>query len=676
MKYVAAHDKTATALHTWAGSKRAIQVSFFFWSSGLPLQKTQKGLLRSLLYQIFCNCKSLMKRVCPEQIPAHWGLDDLVSLLEKVGEDRDDSKFKFCLFIDGLDEYEGDPETIVEALQTLSKSPNIKLCVSSRTWVPFLEAFGKEEKMLVVHDFTEKDMIAYAAKELYDDERFSNLARKDTKRFRTLSTTIAKKAEGVWLWTFLVIRNIRRDLTDQDSFEDVEGKLKSFPSELEAFYDKMLKADTVDQQETSRILLMAVEALRPLSVLVLDWLAEETRQPEFATWCEPQTIQSAAAVQVRKSWDTKLSTRCRDLLEIHDFDFKEPIWMYRIDFLHRTVRDFLLNTYQPILRQRAPAAFSSARSLCRMTLKLLKSIKPPTPGLSCQVIFSLVDEFLGYAKRLDMEDEADTELIEEVDRVATAYFKKFGPNHWTNARESLFEPNFDEWGQCSFLALAIQAKLTKFVGLKLRAGGMHTLGQKKQGRPLLDYALRPYRMIEPDLPNDFRADEELVDLKLVRLLLEHDADPNEPVYLYTDPSGEGQTVWTLFLSFCLYHRKQVMVSPREVRSWYNAVDLLVASGNADIHAQICLEKHVPEAFGKSVRLQRGFGAASPAYTTWTVMQVITAVFPEAQCRLLVNAIVDTHSRRCRQSWVYWLRWGWYLNAWERRQREIATDPTL
>lgn len=668
MKYVATHDKTVTALQTWAGGQQVVCPTFFFWGAGLPLQKTQKGLLQSLLYQIFCNCQALMRRVCPEIIPLHWGLEELLLLLQKIGDDKQDLRFKFCLFIDGLDEFEGEPETIVEAVQTLSKSPNIKLCVSSRPWVPFAKAFDHKGKTLVVQNFTEKDMIAYAAQELYKDQRFSNLARSG-EEFKTLPTTIAKRAEGVWLWTFLVTRNILRDLTDRDDFESIEGRLSSFPSELEAFYDKMLKADSVDQQEASAILLMAVEAVKPLSVLVLDWLAEEKRNPGFATYCEPRPIQPTEALAVRDSWETRLSNRCRDLLEIHAFTSIEPIWTYRVDFLHRTVRDFLLNSYQPILRQRAPAGFSSARSLCRMTLKLLKSIKPPTPGVdSCAATFSLVDEFLGYARALDMTDAASVELLEEVDHVVSGYLGTHGMNHWTNARPPLAEPDFDEWGQCSFLALAIQAKLTTFVKSKLQDKYGHE-SLKKQGRPLLDYALRPRRAIGPDFTEDFRADQGKVDIQAVKMLLEHGANPNEKVYLYPGPSGKAQTVWTLFLIYCFSNRGRV--PPGETQAWYRTTELLISSGGADLNATIYFSNTLPPPFDRSTRLRREFGPSSPAFTAWTVAQILPAIFSDSQPGKLLNSLVQAHVRRCRQSWGYWLWWGWSVTSWEKRQWEMS-----
>lgn len=39
---------------------------------------------------------------------------------------------KICLFIDGLDKYEGDHSDVVEILQGLAKSEDVKICLSSR----------------------------------------------------------------------------------------------------------------------------------------------------------------------------------------------------------------------------------------------------------------------------------------------------------------------------------------------------------------------------------------------------------------------------------------------------------------------------------------------------------------------------------------------------------------
>lgn len=46
-----------------------------------------------------------------------------------------------AIFVDGLDEYHGNHQELVAYLQQLQKAPCIKLCVSSRAWNVFADAF-------------------------------------------------------------------------------------------------------------------------------------------------------------------------------------------------------------------------------------------------------------------------------------------------------------------------------------------------------------------------------------------------------------------------------------------------------------------------------------------------------------------------------------------------------
>lgn len=55
MKFLADHDETRTRSRPWTGDKTLIVAKFFFWHAGTPLQKSQEGLLRSLLSKFSGN---------------------------------------------------------------------------------------------------------------------------------------------------------------------------------------------------------------------------------------------------------------------------------------------------------------------------------------------------------------------------------------------------------------------------------------------------------------------------------------------------------------------------------------------------------------------------------------------------------------------------------------------
>lgn len=68
MKYIASHPSTDTYLKQWGGHCRILKAAFFFWSSGTKEQKSQVGLLKSLLYEILTKIPDLV----PVVFPLEW----------------------------------------------------------------------------------------------------------------------------------------------------------------------------------------------------------------------------------------------------------------------------------------------------------------------------------------------------------------------------------------------------------------------------------------------------------------------------------------------------------------------------------------------------------------------------------------------------------------------------
>ena len=52
MKYLHSHEDTFTALRSWAGEKEMVTVRHFFWYAGTDMQKSELGLLQTLLYNV------------------------------------------------------------------------------------------------------------------------------------------------------------------------------------------------------------------------------------------------------------------------------------------------------------------------------------------------------------------------------------------------------------------------------------------------------------------------------------------------------------------------------------------------------------------------------------------------------------------------------------------------
>lgn len=282
--------------------------------------------------------------------------------------------------------------------------------------------------------------------------------------------------------------------------------------------------------------------------------------------------------QTERLWD-RIQTRCSDLLVIDDIP--HPTFLDKpVNFLHCTVRDYLQDCYYEKLRSLAPG-FNPLISLCKIALYMLKGLPEPdfkdkTSSFIHRVI-GLVDELLYYAHEDEKKDQSPesslVKILDEVDKV-NIYHSRHIRNHWTQARDSPTTCGLDEYhegGNCTFLALTIQARLTKYVSAKLQSDrGLMT---KKQGRPLLDYALRPLRVTAITMPFHSQREDPGVDVRMVQLLLEYGANPNQPVYLNND-----RTVWALFLSSCYEYINRDEPSAPLRNAWCQAAEFLINHG--------------------------------------------------------------------------------------------------
>ncbi|PMD67148.1 uncharacterized protein K444DRAFT_489832, partial [Hyaloscypha bicolor E] len=246
MRYIFNNAKTRQQLNYWAGESSLDISGFFFWNSGSPIQRSQAGLLKSLLFQALQQQPNLVRVVFPEE----WAMyssstvnhtkirDHLYSLstLQKAFKRWIvllPSSSKVCFFIDGLDEYDGDHEEIAEFFKGLSsRTSNVKLCVSSRPWVVFDDAF-KGMPMLRLQDLTFDDIQAYVFDKLEGHDRMRLLKDAEPAHAAELVNEVVTKASGVFLWVTLVVKSLLNGLRNRDCIGDLRRRLSELPSDLD-----------------------------------------------------------------------------------------------------------------------------------------------------------------------------------------------------------------------------------------------------------------------------------------------------------------------------------------------------------------------------------------------------------------------------------------------------------
>ena len=167
--------------------------------------------------------------------------------------DLTSAEFKICFFVDGLDEYDGDPELLVNLFTTISKSPYIKVCLSSRPWLVFEEAF-ENYSGLRLQDLTRTDIVQYVLDKLQTRERMQYLKQSDPSGADLLVRNITDKANGVFVWVAIVTKTLVAGLRNHDSLSDFHRRLDKLPSDLDALYTHMInRIDPLYISETSRM---------------------------------------------------------------------------------------------------------------------------------------------------------------------------------------------------------------------------------------------------------------------------------------------------------------------------------------------------------------------------------------------------------------------------------------
>ena len=361
-------------------------------------------------------------------------------------------------------------------------------------------------------------------------------------------------------------------LGERNKLEDLQAKLNTVPDDLESYFRRIFdRVDKAHRTESAKVFLLTIHAAQPLSVACYRYLEKEHREPGYALGAAIEPMSSEQLRLVHEDVRDRINFLCKDLLEVNKVLTDQEL-DYQVDFLHRTVRDFLMekDMHQDLVRRATDdntTKWNAHQALCYVELARVKSLSLNN-GIQTRlnVLFLLVDAIMFYVHEVEIEQKApQIRLLEQLDRVVSDYADNDMDYHWTNARDSPRGLYFDEYNYNSFLALTIQSRLVLYVKEKL--DNNPNLLRAKRGRPLLDYALRPNIVTPSRLPQLV----EFIDFDMVRLLLDKGANPNEKVSIY----GK-MTVWALFLLSC-YEKKDIR-TPQAKEIWFKAAELMLRKG--------------------------------------------------------------------------------------------------
>ncbi len=340
-------------LKRWAGPSRLVIASFYFWNSGMEIQMTHNGLLRSLLFQLVEQCPDIIPMVAlkhwePICLFGHrierWSTHELFISLNRaikiLGRDS-----KICLFIDGLDESADGHERLISIFKDLiSDNGHVKICVASRPWNIFQAALG-ERPSLRLEDLTFSDIKDFVESKFHADTEFENLRRRYPSFADQLMENIVTKASGVFLWVNLVVASLLAGMRLGDRIQDFQRRLDELPPYLEKLFEKILHSlDPFYLVHAAQYFTLMETAKVPLTILQFTLAHEESPESALKMVCGSMT-EDEISLRI-KAMNRRLNSRCKGFLEtdrglqsIQKNEMSRPSQL-TIQCLHRTVRHF------------------------------------------------------------------------------------------------------------------------------------------------------------------------------------------------------------------------------------------------------------------------------------------------------------------------------------------------
>lgn len=451
MKYLSDDPRLKSYLKVWEPQKPICEARFFLWNSGSTMQMSRMGLIQSLLYQTLCEVPHEIPRIFSErwEYSEYFGYDhrpwswvELSGALKKV---VDDEKRNFVFLIDGLDELDGDCAELASfLLGILEARSNVKMCLASRPWLVFEDAFRRRPS-LRMEDLTKKDIQRFASEKLGEHPMFAQLREIDGNGAKVLIDEVTDKSAGVFLWVRLVVKSLLEGLRDGDTLEDLQARLQILPRDLEALFKKILDdLDPAYFEEASQFLqivrashisqnevilgskdhlpsktdphLHELDNRSSLTLLTLSFAREDSERAFLKEFSKP--LSNRQKQYRAETTRRRVASRCKGLLEVSNFKKDGPD--AKVQYLHRTVRDFLYEaSAQEILFSGLTTDFDPHVALCAALIRHAKAIRPKEHDDSGMQSFeSLLKHFVTQCHCLERAGSREyVRYLDEMDRV-------------------------------------------------------------------------------------------------------------------------------------------------------------------------------------------------------------------------------------------------------------------
>ncbi|KAI1417450.1 hypothetical protein F5Y13DRAFT_202975 [Hypoxylon sp. FL1857] len=598
MKLLASHPRTYEELSRWSGNKQLVFAQFFAWSAGKDdMQDTLHGLCRSILFTVLRQCPDLIPDIFPEayltlsktQYERYIdeplfrlsALKEGLRNLRKVSTKRG---YRFCFFIDGLDEFKNENtpnlshEDLNRILVNCAETDNVKLLVSSRPTDEFMSAFSNELR-IKLHELTELDIRQFGCRKFEEHKSFASV--KDC--YLALVDKIVVHSRGVFLWAYLTTGKVLSVISRITDSKELMKLIDTAPKDIYSLYQGLLESiDTAYQEKVLKALYL-VGNVRICRVLSLTWIDDLfTPNINFPVKEDIRTY-SDEEIKKRVGEAEVLLFQTNGLLEIEGTRYRgeTELACSCLQFFHRTVREFVDHSEQMRAFRVKFVKLDGIKLGIQMLLAELWFLKPADNNL----YFWCLGQYLGN----DMsEGDKDRHTWLDAAEKAIQY-------HSGNSSPSRFSKQFSgrilglgDRGMTILGLLAIKYSHLHWVAHIV--GDWEYLQRKLQGEPALIHA-------NGDLSLLLSAILSMADDPTAEHLLDMGASINESVKLSPEDNTEV-SIWAVFCTF-LAHRVVSPVGGRISHIFCRRLRTILEKGVVDSEVFIILGK--PWLEGEYVR---------------------------------------------------------------------------
>lgn len=228
---------------------------FFDFRAGSGVANNLEGLLRSLCVQIGRAVPSVdldLRQIShsPGTSSDSWSFISLKKTLDELLQQLPDN---LCIFVDGLDEFQGDMLELLKLLKSLPRKARgqkmLKMCLASRP-EPVIASLLESQAGLKMHDYNYAGIERYLLNAVEDLE-FPSI--EEPWRLDS-SSRIASKAEGIFLWARFALYELVESHVAGETSDELQLRLEALPPSMNELYANILKRMGARDRDDGRLL--------------------------------------------------------------------------------------------------------------------------------------------------------------------------------------------------------------------------------------------------------------------------------------------------------------------------------------------------------------------------------------------------------------------------------------